>query len=328
MTTQIATIQAGPDFGALVNMIAPQGDGAIGMVAATSARVYRVTYDRWLVWADGQGVDACDLNYNTVSAYLVDRLTDAGQPPTKATLQRELGALRKAAEVLAVVDYANPVRRAAYESLKLLRTRSIVASRTSERERRALSPAEADKLLRVWPAVDPKETSPVLAARNHAIITLLLMAGVRRGSLARLTWNDVDFENGTLALRHAKNDESGEVAIFGGLEALRAWQMCQPSGYQFVFVPLRKGGHFTGDKPMTTTDLWRIVTETASRAGIGHVKPHDLRRTLLNELLSTGMPTHEVQHQALHKNASTTLNNYTGKADARARRKSGKIRYG
>jgi integrase len=236
--------------------------------------------------------------------------------------------LRKAAEVLAIVDYANPVRRAAYESLKLLKARSIVASRAHERERRALTPAEADRMLRVWPAASREDANPVLAARYQAIISLFLLAGLRRESLANLTWQDIDFENGTLALRHAKGDETDDVAIFGGLDELWAWQACQPAGYRFAFVPLRKGGHFMGDHPMSTTDLWRVVTETALRAGIGHVKPHDLRRTLATELLNTGMPTHEVQHQLMHKHASTTLDNYTGRADARARRNAGRVRYG
>ena len=79
---------------------------------------------------------------------------------------------------------------------------------------------------------------------------------------------------------------------------------------------------------MSTTAVWKVVDETAERAGVGHVKPHDLRRTLATELLETGSPVHHVQQQLGHANSSTTLNNYTGETDARQRRKVGRVRYG
>lgn len=73
--------------------------------------------------------------------------------------------------------------------------------------------------------------------------------------------------------------------------------------------------------------MWQVVAETAAAAGVGHVKPHDLRRTLATELLETGAPVHHVKEQLGHANAQTTLQNYTGKVDAQARR-SGRLRYG
>lgn len=316
-TTTNRQITPAAAFTQLVDMVAPER-GA-GMVAASSARVYRDTFTRWEVWATETGLDPLDLNFNTVRAYLADRDT------SKASQQRELSALRKLAEVLAVVDFNNPQRKAALDSLKLLKVRANEANTSNERSSRALTPADADRLLRVW----KRDDSP-RGQRNRAIIAVLLLTGLRRSELAALTWDDIDFANGVIKVRHGKGDKARDAAIYSeaALDALRAWQMVQPTGYKHVFVGLRRGGHFTGDSAMSTTAIWNVVDETADLAGIEHVKPHDLRATLATELLSTGDPVHNVQAQLGHSDSSTTLNHYAKAADARQRRKSGRVRYG
>lgn len=330
-----------PDFQALVDMIAPTDDDSTGMVAASSARVYRVTFGKWQTWANDNGLEPLDLSFKNVGQFLADEKTS-----TKATKQRQLSALRKLAEVLSILDFQNPARKAAYDSLKLLKVRATGESRESERERRALTPAQADRMMRYWRETKPtdrddyvmvtnskgkeSEVHAVLAKRNRAIVAAALATGLRRAELAALRWQDIDFEAGTLFVAHGKGDKSEPVAIFGddAIDALKQWQMVQPSGYGFVFVGLRKGGTFTGDAPMNTLSVWRVITATGEAIGLGHVKPHDLRRTLGTEMLNAGYPVHEAQAQLRHSNAQTTLDNYAVHAEARARRKSGKIRYG
>jgi len=317
--TSQAMTAAPVTFDRLVNMIAPDSERAAGIVAASSARVYRDTYTRWATWAADQGLDALDVNYNTVSAYLSDRDT------TKASKQRELSALRTLAKTLSIVDFNNAVRKAAYESLQLLKVRATGDGKQHERARRALTPAEADRLLRVWAGDDTP-----LGLRNRALIVVLLLAGLRVSEAVALTWQDVDFDHGVIKVRHGKGDKYREAALYGSgsLDALRAWHMAQPAGYAHLFVSLRRGGHFCGDTPMSTVAAWGIVTATADRAGIGHVKPHDLRRSLATELLETGSPVHHVQTQLGHSDSSTTLNNYAVSVDARQRRKTGRVRFG
>jgi integrase/recombinase XerD len=313
------TVNDTPEFDRLVEMIAPLNDSTAGIVAPSSARVYRDTFARWWQWTADHGLSPLDIRFSTVGAYLADR------DGTKASKQRELSALRTLAKTLQIVDYGNPARAAAYESLKLLKVRAAGESRQNERERRALSPAEADRLLRVW-----KEDDTPRGKRNRAIIAVLLLAGLRREELTALTWSDIDFQNGVIHIRHGKGDKTRDTALYGteALDALKAWHMEQPTGCQTVFVNLRKGGHFTGNTAMSTTAVWNVVDETAAHADMGHVKPHDLRRTLATELLETGSPVHHVQQQLGHANSSTTLNNYTGETDARQRRKAGRVRYG
>ncbi len=317
--TSAITVTSTPEFDRLVDMIAPLDENTAGIVAPSSARVYRTTYASWAAWTADNGVNPLDVNFSTVGAFLADR------EGAKASKQRELSALRTLAKTLQIVDYQNPARAAAYESLKLLKVRATGESRHNERERRALSPADADRLLRVWTGDETPR-----GKRNRALVAVLLLAGLRREELTALTWQDVDVQNGVIRVKHGKGDKARDAALYGGeaLEALKHWQMEQPTGYTTVFVNLRKGGHFTGDTAMSTTAVWEVIDETAERAGIGHVKPHDLRRTLATELLETGSPVHHVQQQLGHADSSTTLNNYTGETDARQRRKAGRVRYG
>jgi len=322
----MSLIKPDPDHGKAVKMneliplesdeFRTRAEQLVATLSATSRRVYRDTFARWWAWTAAQGLDPLAINYPTVQDYLLTR------DVSKASKQREKSALTALAQLLAVLDFDNPVRKAAYESLKFLKVRT--GSQDHERGKRALSPADADRLLRVW-----KGDATVRGRRNRALIAVLLLAGLRREELAALTWSDVDLDQGVLTVRHGKGDQAREAALYGteALEALQAWRSAQPAGYRRVFVSLRKGGHFTGDTPMSTTAVWQVVDETAELAGCGHIKPHDLRRTLATELLETGAPVHHVQ-QLGHTNASTTLNNYTGQTDARQRRRSGKVRYG
>jgi len=321
-TRSSALMAAALTFENLVQMIG-------GMVADSSARVYRDTFTRWHAWADQQGITPLDLTYPNVELYLAD-LAAGGQ--SKASRQRQLAALRKLAQVLAILDHANPARRAAYESLMLLKVRETDASKPQQRtrRRRALTPKEAEKMLHVWDDLPADGKTPAaLAARNQAIVTTFLLTGLRRAELAALKWSDIDFENGVIHVAHGKGDKPRDVAVYGtaALDALNAWHICQPSGYQTVFVNFSKGGRMGTDKPMSTTALYNVVTETAIRAGIAHVTCHDLRRTLITELLATGAPIQDAQAQAGHASGSTTMR-YAYAIDARKRRSAGRLRYG
>jgi integrase len=58
---------------------------------------------------------------------------------------------------------------------------------------------------------------------------------------------------------------------------------------------------------VATTAGQQVVAGMAERSGVGHVKPHDLQRTLATELLETGAPVHHVQAQLVYANAQTML---------------------
>ena len=294
-------------------------DLTLATVAQSSARIYRQTFELWRDWCAENGTTALDLRPLQVLRFLGE------QAVTKATRQRQLSALRKLAQMVYILAPSEDTRRLV-EALKVIKApvASLTSGETSgkERSKRALAPHEADKVLRVW------DMATNTHRRNQALIAVLALGALRRSEAAVLRWQDIDFENGVVTVQHGKGDKPREVPLAGefALDALRVWQRCQTTGRVFVFCPLRKGDHLGADKPITGTDVYRIVKATEDLCGI-EFKPHDLRRTFITEALATGTPLATVQAAAGHARGETTLH-YAQAVDARRARKELKLRYG
>src|SRR5690606_12530471 len=115
-------------------------------------------------WCAATGVDPFDLRPGAVTAFL------SAQNTTKATRQRQLSALRKLAQMLYILEPTDDHRRYV-EALKV--TKAPAGDKGSERTRKALTPAEADKMLRIWNGATPAD------ARNRALVAVLLLGGIR-----------------------------------------------------------------------------------------------------------------------------------------------------
>ena len=103
--------------------------------------------------------------------------------------------------------------------------------------------------------------------------------------------------------------------------ALIALQAAQAGQYESVFPTMTVGRspRFETDIPMNAQTIVRLLTLTAKRARIGHLSAHDLRRTHITLALDSGAPLQDMQAQAGHANASTTLL-YAQPSDAKSRR--------
>lgn len=285
------------------------------MPSVNSQRVYGQTLKVWAVWCQEQGLDPLDLRPNIVMDYI------EGLNAVRKTKNRVLAALRKLAQIMYVLKPTEDNRRI-HEALKLVKPSASPGGQ--ERTKTALTPAQADKTLRFW----AEDISPI-GLRNHALIAVLLLTGIRRAEAAVLQWSDIDFENGTVFIRHGKGDKSRHVTFAGdlALEALNRWHMTMAQERKYIFCPVLKGGHIGDDRPIRGADVYAVVKQTMESIGMEHVKPHDFRRTLITEKLSTGMAVQEVQADAGHSSGTMTLQ-YAQSSDARQRRKNIKIRYG
>jgi integrase/recombinase XerD len=287
-------------------------------VTSSSARVYRQTFEQWHDWCIWKEVNPLALYSSNVGAYLLE------QAVSQSTRQRQLSALRKMARVLATLDYNNLARRAAYDSLLLLRAPKEGAAQ-NERTTRALSPTQAIKVLNVW------EGKSLIHQRNHALISLLFLTGLRRSEAAVLRWSDLNLEEGTLQVRHGKGDVARTAAIAGeaAMNALKAWQtaLFGIAGERlFVFCAIGKGSKLGPDTAMTDQAVYHVIKQTQKKSGV-IFSPHDARRTFITEALTTGATLADVQAQAGHKQESTTLR-YAKSVDALQRRQRLRLRYG
>ena len=174
--------------------------------------------------------------------------------------------------------------------------------------KRTLNPHEATALLGVW-----RNDNGDIGIRNDVMIRLLIYTGSRRSELVALRWSVINMEDLTITVRHGKGDKERVAAIVDPSEAtLRALQSlrdAQGEGYTYVFPSMTRGRTATwaADTPTLDQTVMRVVSQTAKLAGLGDLAPHDLRRTHITEGLNTGATVADMQAQAGHVNAATTL---------------------
>lgn len=291
-------------------------DQTLSTIRPKSQRVYRQTYNLWVDWAHNHRIDFLTINAGTVVAFLHD------QHVTRATRHRMLSAMRKLAKMLCALDYLNPARKAAYDSLML-----VVAPDSdygTERDKTALAPDEIRQILSIWTGDD------ALSVRNQALILTLLYTGMRRAELAVTKQVHISLDDATIHIPHGKRDKARDVAIFSddAIAALKHWLTvlnAMPGQHVYAFPPLDTNGQVIADQPMPGDGVYYVVEQTSKLSGVDFA-PHDLRRTLATNALAKGTPLAEVKAQLGHTNEATTLK-YAQAGNAQHRRKVFKLDY-
>jgi site-specific recombinase XerD len=137
--------------------------------------------------------------------------------------------------------------------------------------------------------------------RNRAMLLLLYAAGLRVSELCGLRWCDL-----------CHRDDGGQITVFGKGEKTRI--ILLPASVWNSLIGLRreapeseplfrsrKKGH------LNPTQVWRIVTKAAQRAGVSKsVSTHWLRHAHASHALDRGAPIHLVQATLGHSSVATT----------------------
>jgi len=181
---------------------------------------------------------------------------------------------------------------------------------------RALSAGELRALLAVC-AADASPAGP----RDAALIAVLYGGGLRRSEAVALDVADYDPADGALTVRHGKGGKARVVyATNGAADALVDWLLTRGDGAGALFSPVNKGGR-VGDRRMSGQAVMGILLRRARQAGVSHVRPHDLRRTFVSDLLDAGADISTVQRLAGHATVGTTAR-YDRRGEAVKRRAS------
>jgi integrase len=191
--------------------------------------------------------------------------------------------------------------------------------RPASKEMQALSADEARKLLEV--AGD---------ARLEALYVLAIHTGMRQGELLALRWQDVDLENAVASVRRTLTRSGGKV-VFGepktnksrrsirltpqAVEALRAHLKRQLRDIEILGDRYQDQGLvFTTDTgaPINPSNLrQRSFAPLLKRAGLPHMRFHDLQHTCATLLLSRGVHPKFVQELLGHATIAITLDTYS-----------------
>ena len=160
---------------------------------------------------------------------------------------------------------------------------------------------EPDQVRRLLAACD---VDTAVGCRDLAILTLLVRLGLRRGEVARLRLDDIDWRAGTISV-HGKGNCYERVPLPPdvGHRVAEYLQHGRPTDAQGRTVFVR---HFAPHHALSTARVSTIVADVARRAGLGRVHAHRLRHTAATELLRAGASLPEIGQLLRHRRTATT----------------------
>jgi integrase/recombinase XerD len=206
-----------------------------------------------------------------------------------------------------------------------------IKTTTSQRAPVALSRRDVSKLL-------DEAARTRHAARDGALVTLLVQTGLRVGEVCHLQWCDIDVGEraGHVMVRAGKGNKDRVVPLavdtrkalwsyaqtldptlsvsssdrsprFDGLMATRFTTWMTERGTQPVFLSQKQ-------RAIATQTVWELITTLAHRAGT-KASPHTLRHTFGTELVRRGAALTVVANLLGHSSITTTQR-YTQPSDA------------
>jgi site-specific recombinase XerD len=144
-------------------------------------------------------------------------------------------------------------------------------------------------------------------ARDAALIAVLYGSGLRRSEAVALDVASYDGEAGSLTVRAGKGNKDRMCYTASGQSKLiEAWLTLRGKHAGPLFCAIAKGGKIK-ERRLTDRAVLYIVRRRARQAGVEHFSPHDLRRTMIGDLLDAGADISTVQKLAGHANVSTTV---------------------
>jgi site-specific recombinase XerD len=162
-------------------------------------------------------------------------------------------------------------------------------------------------------ALEPGQVRMLLAScdrrtahgrRDFAILTLLARLGLRRGEVACLQLDQIDWRAGEIVIR-GKGDRRERLPLPADVgEAVAAYlRRGRPRRAEgrCVFVRVK-----APQRALTPGGVTNIVIAAGRRAGLGAITAHRLRHTAATELLRAGAPLEEIGQLLRHRRPLTT----------------------
>jgi integrase/recombinase XerD len=160
---------------------------------------------------------------------------------------------------------------------------------------------EPDQVQRLLAACD---ANTAVGCRDLAILTLLVRLGLRRGEVAGLDLDDIDWRAGTICVR-GKGDCHEQLPLPAdvGQRVADYLATARHASAQGRAVFIR---HIAPHTALSATRVSTIVADAARRAGLGRVHAHRLRHAAATELLRAGADLPEIGQLLRHRRAATT----------------------
>lgn len=250
---------------------------------------------------DWRQVDWRTLNAANVDAIMAHA---KGAPATRNKVLAALRGVAKAAYKADVIDVG------IYQKISLCRG----DDGRREMAGRAVEAWEYESLIRVC-CQDPTPAG----ARDAAMIAIAYYTGCRRAELAGMRYQDLTIgaEHAEITVIGKRNKQRTLDIDNGALHALQDWLAMRGQAAGPLFYAINKGGRILAGHGLTTTSLDAILIKRARQAGLQDVDWHDLRRTVVSELIDAGVDFGTIAKIIGHSDIKTTQRYDRRKDDAR-----------
>jgi site-specific recombinase XerD len=162
------------------------------------------------------------------------------------------------------------------------------------------------------------DRSKVDGARDYAIMLVMLRLSLRLAEVSQLRVSSVKWSHGRWTLRckikggkeevwPLPKDVKEALDVYLKLDRERRQTLRSGGDEAYLFQPIVNYRTLEFDRPLSTRMVQKIVGRWAEFTGIGHVTPHDLRRTVVTKLLNDGCSYREVQMVTKHKDPKTVM---------------------
>jgi integrase len=133
------------------------------------------------------------------------------------------------------------------------------------------------------------------------IILFAVNTGLRQSEILDLEWAQVDLDRKTITILEQKNQGRDTLPVNeSGLKVLKERSITRQSGIDHVF--------FNGnEKRIDDGDLRRGFYLAVKKAGLKHLRFHDLRHTFATRLIQAGVDLYTVQKLGRWKNISMVM---------------------
>ena len=142
----------------------------------------------------------------------------------------------------------------------------------------------------------------------HEMILTALRTGMRQGELKGLQWQDIDWENRSITVRHSRDDR--EKMLVAPKSNRERHIPLDIDVYEALFKRKKSTGYVftdTDGMPFDYHRMERRLTETRKKAGVRKFRGwHTLRHTFASHL-AMKKPLHVVQKLLGHSNITTTM---------------------